>query len=100
MHSHTDHGYPSPGFSMRCIACGSMELDCCDGHGGPSDAQRARDAGWTQEGTNEWTRPGTAQDALTLHEANDDSEFGYVLASSPAEALRIDRETFGKKAVA
>lgn len=32
MHSQSDYGYASPGAaSMRCIACGSMSLDCCDG---------------------------------------------------------------------
>lgn len=31
IHSASDHGYqPAP---ARCIACGSHELDCCDGHG-------------------------------------------------------------------
>jgi hypothetical protein len=42
-----------------------------------------------------WWRPGTEHDALTLHHDDDDSEFGIVSASSAAEALRIDRETFG-----
>lgn len=35
MHNASDHGYWQPGFSMRCIACGSTELNCCDGHGNP-----------------------------------------------------------------
>jgi hypothetical protein len=58
--------------------------------------------GWRQDDSGNWMRPGTERDALTLH-AKDDSlegteyggEFGYVLASSPKECLRIDRETFG-----
>lgn len=27
----SDYGYSSDAVSMRCIACGSMDLNCCDG---------------------------------------------------------------------
>ena len=42
MHNASDYGYRSPGApSMRCIACGSMHLNCCDGHGNPLKPKRA-----------------------------------------------------------
>lgn len=51
--------------------------------------------GWRQDDTGAWWRPGTDRDGLTLHHPDDDSEHGYVLASTTEEALRVDRETFG-----
>lgn len=57
-------------------------------------------AGWRQNDDGSWWRSGTAKDALTLHHDEDDTDefpFGTVLASTPEEALRVDRETFGRK---
>ncbi len=56
--------------------------------------------GWREDADGNWQRPGTRYDALTLHPAEEDpddrdSEFGYVVAEDPIDALRIDRETFG-----
>jgi hypothetical protein len=31
MHNQSDFGYSTGALSSRCIACGSYELDCCDG---------------------------------------------------------------------
>ena len=33
MHNHSDFGYNSGAISMQCHACGSIDRDCCDGHG-------------------------------------------------------------------
>ena len=69
----------------------------------PSETLAALDAGWRQFDDGSWWRFGTEADALTLH-PNDpeipgfDCEFGIVAASSPREALRIDRETIGSSA--
>jgi hypothetical protein len=36
MNNQTDHGFSAAdAVSLRCVACGSSELDCCDGEGGP-----------------------------------------------------------------
>lgn len=53
--------------------------------------------GWRQFDDGSWWRPGTDRDAITLHHPDDDSEFGYVLASTPEEAVRVDGETFGRR---
>jgi hypothetical protein len=62
-------------------------------------------AGWRQYDNGDWWRFGTERDALTLHrkpetlgEDDEEPEFGFVVASTPEEALRIDRETFGRRA--
>lgn len=34
MPNQSDHGFQVPATSMRCLACGSTEVDCCDGEGG------------------------------------------------------------------
>jgi hypothetical protein len=33
MSHQSDFGYSSGALSMRCVACGSYELNCCDGLG-------------------------------------------------------------------
>jgi len=58
-------------------------------------------AGWRQDDNGGWWRPGTERDGFTLHTDDmdpDEEPFGYVLASTPEDALRIDRETFGRAA--
>lgn len=35
MNHQSDFGYSTSAVSMRCIACGSIELACCDGKGNP-----------------------------------------------------------------
>lgn len=54
---------------------------------------RPKFSAWRQDRTGTWWRPGTPYDALVvLCDAADGN--GYVLAGSPEEADRIDRETF------
>lgn len=50
--------------------------------------------GWRQTDDGSWWREGTAQDAFTVHHTDDESEYGTVIASTPEDAVRIDRETF------
>ncbi len=50
--------------------------------------------GWRQSDDGSWFRSGTPDDAITLHHPDDDSDHGYVLATTPEDAVRIDRETF------
>jgi len=33
IHNQSDYGYPTGALSMLCVACGSTQLHCCDGHG-------------------------------------------------------------------
>lgn len=40
MHNQSDYGYPVPGSSARCIACGRYELYCCNGKGNPTKRMR------------------------------------------------------------
>lgn len=54
--------------------------------------------GWRQYDDGSWFRAGTEHDAFTCHHDDDGDElpFGVVVARSAEEAVRIDRETFGR----
>lgn len=67
--------------------------------GTESDVAAAVLAGWKKDGLDGcWSRPGTDQDPLTIHDKFGETERGYVLATSAAEAICIDREVFGDAA--
>jgi hypothetical protein len=53
MNHQSDYGYSTGAVSMRCAACGSMELNCCDG----SIPQSYR---------LDWVHPHTGQGSVTI----------------------------------
>lgn len=76
-----------PGSAFRVVEHPSRVLVVCHD-------ERPETRAWVRQPDGSFIRPGTVQDALTLHHPDDDSEFGYVLARDAAEAFRVDRETF------